>query len=81
MAIYLGWQTVLMTVSLANLLAAATPGPTPSLECLRAEFRHAIQADLDETLSARMRNLYPVPLLTDEAAVGTQPAKSRPDSL
>jgi hypothetical protein len=60
-----------LSVSLTGLLATASPGPTPSLENLRADFRCAIQADLDQTVVARIRSRYPVPLLTNDTTVRT----------
>jgi hypothetical protein len=71
LAVYLGWQVALISVSLTGLLANASPGPTPSLENLRADFRCAIQADLDQTVEARIRSRYPVPLLTNDTTVRT----------
>lgn len=62
-AVYLGWQALLLTESLSRLLAAATPGPTPSLDVLRAEFRTAMQADIDKSFAVRMRQRYP-PIVT-----------------
>ena len=47
-AIYLGWQALLVSESLAHVLSMATVGSTPSLDNLRADFRHAMQADMDE---------------------------------
>lgn len=58
-AVYLGWQALLVSDSLASVLGAATPGPTPSLGSLRADFRTAMQADIDESFAARMRQRYP----------------------
>jgi hypothetical protein len=58
-AVYLGWQALLVSESLARVLAAATPGPTPSLNGLRADFRTAMQADIDESFAVRMRQRYP----------------------
>jgi len=58
-AVYLGWQALLVSDSLACVLAAATPGPTPSLDSLRADFRSAMQVDIDESFAACMRQRYP----------------------
>ena len=58
-AVYLGWQALLIAESLARVLAAATPGPTPSLNALRADFRTAMQADIGESFAVRMRKRYP----------------------
>jgi hypothetical protein len=58
-AVYLGWQALLVSESLAHVLAAATPGPTPSLDGLRADFRTAMQTDIDESFAARMRQRFP----------------------
>ena len=62
-AVYLGWQALLVSDSLSRVLAAATRGPTPSLEELRADFRSAMQADIDESFAMRMRQRYP-PFIT-----------------
>lgn len=61
-AVYLGWQALLTATSIPDLLAASSPGPTPDLDALRAEFRQAIQDDLDCTLEAKLRRRYPPPL-------------------
>jgi hypothetical protein len=58
-AVYLGWQALLVSDSLARVLAAATPGSTPSLDSLRADFRTAMQVDIDESFATRMRQRYP----------------------
>jgi hypothetical protein len=62
-AVYLGWQALLVSDSLTRVLAAANTGRTPSLEDLRADFRSAIQADMDESFAIRMRQRYP-PFIT-----------------
>jgi hypothetical protein len=69
-AVYLGWQALLVSETLARLLAAATPGPTPSLEELRADFRSAMRADIDESFAIRMRQRYP-PLVTPAPQAST----------
>jgi hypothetical protein len=61
-AVYLGWQAKLMTMSLTDLLTIASHGQTPLLEDLRADFRQAIQADLDLTAEVQLRKQYPPPL-------------------
>jgi hypothetical protein len=72
-AVYLGWQALLVSESLTRVLAAATAGSTPSLERLRADFRSAMQADMDESFAVRMRQRYP-PFVTPAPAVSaTQP--------
>jgi hypothetical protein len=58
-AVYLGWQALLVSELLTRVLAAATAGRTPSLEGLRADFRSAMQADMDESFAMRMRQRYP----------------------
>ena len=58
-AIYLGWQALLLSESLTGLLAAATVGRSPSLEDLRADFRSAMRADVDESFAMRTRQRYP----------------------
>jgi hypothetical protein len=58
-AVYLGWQARLLSESLTRVLAAATAGRSPSLEDLRADFRSAMQADMDESFAMRMRQRYP----------------------
>lgn len=59
--LYLGWQALLISAPLGEILAAASPGPSPSLESLRGEFRQAIGEDLDRTVEAQLRDRYPVP--------------------
>jgi hypothetical protein len=61
-ALYLGWQAILISAPIDGLLAAATTGPTPTIDSLRAEFRQAIQPDLDHTHQARLRAQYPPPV-------------------
>lgn len=58
-AVYLGWHALLVSDSLARILGAATTGRAPSLEDLRADFRNAMQADMDESFAMRMRQRYP----------------------
>jgi hypothetical protein len=58
-AVYLWWRAQLLSESLARVLAAAPSGPAPSLEDLRAEFRAAMQTDIDESFATRMRQRYP----------------------
>lgn len=58
--LYLGWHALLISASLDEILAAASPGPSPSLEILRSEFRQAIGQDLDRTIEAQLRDRYPV---------------------
>jgi hypothetical protein len=72
-AVYLGWQAQLMATSIPDLLTASSPGPTPELEVLRAEFRQAIHSDLDFTLEAKLRKRYPPPLAPP------QPGTSNPE--
>jgi hypothetical protein len=58
-AVYLGWQALLVSETLTRVLAAATAGRTPSLEDLRADFHSEMQADMDESFATRMRQRYP----------------------
>jgi hypothetical protein len=58
-AVYLGWQALLVSESLTHVLATATAGRTPSLEGMRADFRSAMQPDMDESFAMRMRQRYP----------------------
>lgn len=58
-ALYLGWQGLLVHEPLAGLLAASTHGPTPAIADLRAEFWSQIRAETDDSLAARLRNRYP----------------------
>lgn len=60
-AIYLGWQALLLCEPITGLLAASVPGPTPALEGLRADFRSQIQPEVDESFNTRMRHRYPIP--------------------
>jgi hypothetical protein len=72
-AIYLGWQALLVSESLTRVLAAATAGIAPTLEDLRADFRSAMQADVDESFAVRMRQRHP-PFVTPAAPTpATQP--------
>lgn len=66
-AIYLGWQVLLLREPITALLAASVPGATPSLEGLRADFRSLIQADVDGSFNARMRLRYPIPAIPSAA--------------
>ena len=59
--IYLGWQALLLSEPVTSILAASVPGPTPTLESLRADFRLQMQPEVDESLNARLRHRYPVP--------------------
>lgn len=58
-ALYLGWQRMLLSQPLAGLLAASTPGPTPTITDLRTEFWTQIRTEADNSLAARLRNRYP----------------------
>jgi hypothetical protein len=58
-ALYLGWQGLLVHEPLATLLAASTHGATPAIADLRAEFWSQIRAETDNSLAARLRNRYP----------------------
>ncbi|MFC6881537.1 MULTISPECIES: hypothetical protein [Actinomadura] len=60
-AVYLGWHATILTIPVANLLAAATVGPTPSLDQLRAEFHQAICPELDEAATFYLQARYPRP--------------------
>ena len=62
LGLYLGWQAVLVTDSLEDVLTASSRGPMPGLESLRADFRREVQADHDLMLQAQLRDRYP-PLL------------------
>jgi hypothetical protein len=72
-AIYLGWQALLVSESLTRVLAAATAGIAPTLEDLRADFRSAMQADMDESFAVRMRQRYPPFVTPAPQAPATQP--------
>jgi hypothetical protein len=73
-AVYLGWQALLISELLTRVLAAATAGRTPSLEGLRADFRSAMQADMDESFAMRMRQRYPRFVTPAPQVSGAQPA-------
>jgi hypothetical protein len=60
-ALYLGWQAKLIATPLTEVLATSTPGPTPTLGLLRADFRPTIQADLDQTHRWQLNRRYPEP--------------------
>jgi hypothetical protein len=72
-AIYLGGQAQLVSESLTLVLAAATAGIAPTLEDLRADFRSAMQADVDESFAVRMRQRYPPFVTPAPQAPATQP--------
>jgi hypothetical protein len=72
-AVYLGWHALLMATSISDLLSVSSPGPTPELDVLRAEFRQAIHGDLHFTIEARLRKRYPPPLAPP------QPGTSNPE--
>ena len=78
-AVYLGWQALLISESLTRILAAATKGSSPSLPDLRADFRNAVQADMDEAFAARMRQRYPPFLMSSPQGgqVGLDPTTGR----
>jgi len=58
-ALYLGWQGMLVHEPLVGLLAASTRGPTLTIADLRAEFWSQIRAEADDSFAARLRNRYP----------------------
>lgn len=74
-ALYLSWQAILTPASIAGILAIASTGSTPSVDSLRAEFREAIQADLDHSLRAQLHAQYPIP---PTATPRTDPGPTRP---
>lgn len=57
-ALYLGWQGLLVHEPLTGLLAASAPGSTPTMADLRAEFWSRIRAEADESLTSRLRHRY-----------------------
>ena len=61
LAVYLGWHALLLSDPIAIALTASSPGPTPSLQDLRAEFRAQIQDDVNVSYDARLRHRYPIP--------------------
>jgi hypothetical protein len=66
-AIYLGWQVLLLREPITELLAASVPGATPSLEGLPADLRSLIQADVEGSFNVRMRLRYPIPAIPTAA--------------
>jgi hypothetical protein len=60
-ALYLGWQGLLIHEPITGLLAASAPSPTPAIADLRAEFRSQIRAETEDSLTARLRHRYPPP--------------------
>ena len=58
-ALYLGWQGLLVHEPLAGLLAASASGPTPAIADLRGEFRSLIRAGVDDDIAARLRDRHP----------------------
>jgi hypothetical protein len=61
-AVYLGWQAMLISAPIVDVIAAASSGQTTPLEVLRAEFRQAIKDDLDITHEVQLRKRYPPPI-------------------
>ena len=66
-------QALLVSESLTLVLAAAAAGIAPTLEDLRADFRSAMQADVDESFAVRMRQRYPPFVTPAPQAPATQP--------
>jgi hypothetical protein len=62
-AVYLGWQTLLVSESLTLRARRGNRLRTPSSAALRADFRSAMQGDLDKSFAMRMRQRYP-PIVT-----------------
>jgi hypothetical protein len=71
-AVYLGWQALLVSDSLTRVLAAATAGRSPSLEDLRGDFRSAMRADVDASFAMRMRQRHPPFVTPAPQAAATQ---------
>jgi hypothetical protein len=68
LGMYLGWQAVLVTEPLADVLAASSRGAVPALESLRADFRREIQDDHDLMVEAQLRDRYPPPVAPAQPA-------------
>jgi len=63
----------MVSETLARVLAVATPGPTPSLEELRVDFRSVMQTDINESFAIRMRQRYPPFVTPPPQATTVQP--------
>jgi hypothetical protein len=57
-AVYSGQNAQLLTYPLPQLIAAASPGPTPDLATLRTEFRQSLRNDLDGYTAWKQRERY-----------------------
>ncbi|MFI6901734.1 hypothetical protein ACIBKY_10770 [Nonomuraea sp. NPDC050394] len=60
-ALYLSWQSLLLSAPIAAVLATATRGPTPELHALRKTFDEALRPDLDAAEARYLHKLYPAP--------------------
>lgn len=54
-AVYSGWQPMLLTYPITELLNNASTGPTPTLAALRDDFHAAIQPKIDGFAAWRLR--------------------------
>lgn len=55
LAVYAGWHGKMLTCSVSDLLAAACPGPTPTLTSLRDEFRVVMRSDFESFIRRKHR--------------------------
>jgi len=60
--LYLGWQGLLLTIPVPDLLAGASRGPTPELAAVREDCAEALAEDVENAASWRLREWYPTPL-------------------
>ncbi|MFB9566135.1 hypothetical protein [Saccharopolyspora hordei] len=56
LSVYAGWQGVMLTCPVDELLATASPGPTPTLAGLRDEFRAALRPEFLSFLTSGRRH-------------------------
>jgi hypothetical protein len=73
LALYVGWEALVLQAPVARLLAAATPGRSPDLSALRTEFYETLQEDIDHGACWRLRQMYPMPV----EAIGVPPESVR----
>ncbi|MGW1682083.1 hypothetical protein [Saccharopolyspora sp. NPDC002376] len=55
LAVYAGWQGLMLSCPVNELLTAASSGPTPTLDALREEFRAALRPDFASFITRKRR--------------------------
>lgn len=60
-ALYLGWQGLLLVLSVDELLRTASAGATPQLADVRESFAEALGDDIRDCAHRRLTQRYPVP--------------------